>query len=452
MVHLKDFALRHGFGADDAAFNLTAMLRPLLFVPPSMQLGVLLTKMQTERRHMALVIDEYGGVDGLVTIEDLIEQVVGEIEDEHDIDEGRYWHLEKAGQYIVAAKAPLEDFARETGLDLTQGEDIDTEEIETLGGLIFVLAGRVPVRARIVLHPFGCRIRNNRCRTTTCKAGAFASARSGQSRRMISALRRNWPALMLGLGAALGHAPWSLWVLSIASFILFFLWLARRTGQKLLDFFTSFWVFGTGYFILALSWIVEPFLVDAAAHGWMAPFALCLMASGMALFWALSGVGYVWLGPWGGLAFFGIGEWLRGHVFTGFPWGMPSYVLIETPLRAWFSVLGPYGATLLLLAVCLALARAIVYTSRREIGIAILGLLISASPMVWRVQSKSEPPLMSVRLVQPNAPQAQKWDPNFAPIFYERLIAATQQKPHPDLIVWPESAITNLLNYAPGYD
>ena len=155
MVHLKDFALRHGFGADDAAFNLTAMLRPLLFVPPSMQLGVLLTKMQTERRHMALVIDEYGGVDGLVTIEDLIEQVVGEIEDEHDIDEGRYWHLEKAGQYIVAAKAPLEDFARETGLDLTQGEDIDTEEIETLGGLIFVLAGRVPVRGEVVPHPLG---------------------------------------------------------------------------------------------------------------------------------------------------------------------------------------------------------------------------------------------------------------------------------------------------------
>ena len=155
MVHLKDFALRHGFGADDAAFNLTAMLRPLLFVPPSMQLGVLLTKMQTERRHMALEIDEYGGVDGLVTIEDLIEQVVGEIEDEHDIDEGRYWHLEKAGQYIVAAKAPLEDFARETGLDLTQGEDIDTEEIETLGGLIFVLAGRVPVRGEVVLHPLG---------------------------------------------------------------------------------------------------------------------------------------------------------------------------------------------------------------------------------------------------------------------------------------------------------
>ena len=79
------------------------MLRPLLFVPPSMTIGVLLTKMQAERRHMALVIDEYGGVDGLVTIEDLIEQVIGEIEDEHDVDEGstgprKARQLSRAGQ------------------------------------------------------------------------------------------------------------------------------------------------------------------------------------------------------------------------------------------------------------------------------------------------------------------------------------------------------------------
>jgi magnesium and cobalt transporter len=155
MIHLKDFSLKHGFDDGGNDFNLAAMLRPLLFVPPSMSLGVLLTKMQTERRHMALVIDEYGGVDGLVTIEDLIEQVVGEIEDEHDIDEAQSWHLEKPGQYVLLAKASIEEFARETGLDLTQGEDIDAEEIDTFGGLIFVLAGRVPVRGEVVRHPLG---------------------------------------------------------------------------------------------------------------------------------------------------------------------------------------------------------------------------------------------------------------------------------------------------------
>ena len=155
MVHLKDFALSHGFNGNSASFDLHAMLRPLLFVPPSMPLGVLLTKMQTERRHMALVIDEYGGVDGLVTIEDLIEQVVGEIEDEHDIDEGQNWTRETPGCYLALAKTPLEEFEEEIELQLTNGEDIDAEEIDTLGGLVFVLAGHVPARGEMVQHPSG---------------------------------------------------------------------------------------------------------------------------------------------------------------------------------------------------------------------------------------------------------------------------------------------------------
>ena len=155
MAHLKDFALMHGFNGAGTRFNLKKMLRPLLFVPPSMPIGVLLTKMQTERRHMALVIDEYGGVDGLVTIEDLIEQVIGEIEDEHDTDEGQYWVRERAGCYLALAKTPLEDFESELGLHLTDHEEIDGEEIDTLGGLVFMLAGRVPARGEVVQHPAG---------------------------------------------------------------------------------------------------------------------------------------------------------------------------------------------------------------------------------------------------------------------------------------------------------
>ncbi|MGV6804846.1 MAG: hemolysin family protein [Ruegeria sp.] len=154
-VHLKDFALTHGFNGGSTEFDLRSMLRSLLFVPPSMPIGVLLTKMQTERRHMALVIDEYGGVDGLVTIEDLIEQVVGEIADEHDADEHQMWIQEKPGCYIVQAKAPLEDFEAEIGRSLTSHEDVDEEEIETLGGLVFMLSGRVPARGEVVLHPEG---------------------------------------------------------------------------------------------------------------------------------------------------------------------------------------------------------------------------------------------------------------------------------------------------------
>ncbi len=155
MAHLKDVALQYGFNGTPSNFDLRATLRPLLFVPPSMTIGVLLTKMQAERRHMALVIDEYGGVDGLVTIEDLIEQVIGEIEDEHDVDEGTFWTVEKPGVYLALSKTPLEDFEAEIGHSLTDHDDVDEEEIDTLGGLVFMLSGRVPTRGEVVLHPDG---------------------------------------------------------------------------------------------------------------------------------------------------------------------------------------------------------------------------------------------------------------------------------------------------------
>lgn len=154
-AHLKDLALQHGFNGGGGEFDLRKMLRPLLFVPPSMTIGTLLSKMQAERRHMALVIDEYGGVDGLVTIEDLIEQVVGEIEDEHDVDEGLHFTREKSGSYIALAKMPLEEFEAEIGQSLTDHDDVDGEEIDTLGGLVFMLAGRVPARGEVVQHPDG---------------------------------------------------------------------------------------------------------------------------------------------------------------------------------------------------------------------------------------------------------------------------------------------------------
>lgn len=155
MAHLKDLALQYGFNGKPKNFDLQKLIRPLLFVPPSMGIGVLLTKMQAERRHMALVIDEYGGVDGLVTIEDLIEQVIGEIEDEHDVDEGTYWSQEKPGTYLALAKTPLEDFEAEIGHSLTDHDDVDEEEIDTLGGLVVMLSGRVPARGEVVLHPDG---------------------------------------------------------------------------------------------------------------------------------------------------------------------------------------------------------------------------------------------------------------------------------------------------------
>ena len=126
----------------------TQFLRPLLFAPPSMPALDLLVKMQASRTHMALVIDEYGGTDGLVSIEDVVEAIVGDIEDEHDIVEPSEILRASDGSYIAEARASLELVAKTLGADfsrLTENEDIDT-----IGGLITARAGRVPGRGEIV--------------------------------------------------------------------------------------------------------------------------------------------------------------------------------------------------------------------------------------------------------------------------------------------------------------
>jgi magnesium and cobalt transporter len=156
LLLLKDLVLRHGFGLDEGEFDVKALLRPLLFVPPSMPLVVLFQKMQAARIHMALVIDEYGGVEGLVTVEDLLEQVVGEIDDEHDTEDDALWHSEGPEAWTLQARALIEDFREQTGVDLT--EALEDEDVDTLGGLVFVLAGRVPVRGEVVAHPAGWEI------------------------------------------------------------------------------------------------------------------------------------------------------------------------------------------------------------------------------------------------------------------------------------------------------
>ena len=154
LVHLKDLALKHGFAPKGAPrFALRPLLRPLLYVPGSMPIGALLQQMQQKRIHMALVIDEYGGVDGLVTIEDLIEQVIGQIDDEHDDSEDAIWVAERPGQWMILARAPMEEVERQTGLRLASAGDDD--EVDTLGGLIFMLAGRVPARGEVITHESG---------------------------------------------------------------------------------------------------------------------------------------------------------------------------------------------------------------------------------------------------------------------------------------------------------
>jgi CBS domain containing-hemolysin-like protein len=124
------------------------ILRPVLFVPPSMPALDLLVKMQASRTHMALVIDEYGGTDGIASIEDIVEMIVGDIEDEHDLDESPKIEGSPDGSFIVDARANLQDVSEAMGEGIIA--DVDLEEVDTIGGLVSAVAGRVPVRGEIV--------------------------------------------------------------------------------------------------------------------------------------------------------------------------------------------------------------------------------------------------------------------------------------------------------------
>ncbi|HUF87297.1 MAG TPA: hemolysin family protein [Thermohalobaculum sp.] len=154
-VHLKDIALAYGVGVPKEVpeFSLSRHIRKALFVPPSMRIAALMQRMQAARVHMALVIDEFGGVDGLVTIEDLVEQIVGDIEDEHDDEEIDEWTEEADGVYLIDARADIREFETSEGVELLPADW--EEEIDSFGGLVFMLTGRVPARGEVIAHPGG---------------------------------------------------------------------------------------------------------------------------------------------------------------------------------------------------------------------------------------------------------------------------------------------------------
>ena len=149
MVHIKDVL---AWWPKDEAFSLSKILRRVLFVSPSMHVLELLLEMQVKRSHMALVVDEFGGVDGLVTIEDLVEEIVGEIEDEHDTADQPQMAWRADGSLDADARTTIEDLEEMVG---PLAAEEDREDIDTLGGLVFSLAGRVPMRGELIHHQSG---------------------------------------------------------------------------------------------------------------------------------------------------------------------------------------------------------------------------------------------------------------------------------------------------------
>jgi magnesium and cobalt transporter len=149
MVHIKDVLAYWGTGK---RFNLRDILRRVVFVAPTMPVLDMLLDMRRARTHMALVVDEFGGTDGVLTIEDLVEEIVGEIEDEHDIAESAQIVQRPDGTFEASGRVSIEEFEEKCGKVLS---DDEREAVDTLGGLIFSLLGRIPERGEVVRHPTG---------------------------------------------------------------------------------------------------------------------------------------------------------------------------------------------------------------------------------------------------------------------------------------------------------
>lgn len=252
----------------------------------------------------------------------------------------------------------------------------------------------------------------------------------------------------MGGVAALGQAPFSQPALALLGLALGFrLFANAQTPWRALRFGLAF---GTGYFLVALHWIVEPFLVDIVRHGWMAPFALLFISAGLSLFWAAAFGLARWIGAGrAGLVLALTGaELLRAYLFTGFPWAMPSYAWVDGLAGQGAAWIGSHGLNLMMFAAAallsLALRRGALPLGGFVVALAVLTVIGDWSLPAGKVAG--DRPL--VRLVQPNAPQHQKWEPEHIPTFFNRAIRSTLTGGRADLIIWPETSIPVPLNHA----
>ncbi|GGM05698.1 apolipoprotein N-acyltransferase [Pseudooceanicola nanhaiensis] len=273
-----------------------------------------------------------------------------------------------------------------------------------------------------------------------------------------SAVRRPlWRDLGLAAGfgavAALGLAPFNLWPLALFA-LAGVVWRFDRAPSVRRAAWAG-WAAGTGYFLVALNWIVEPFLIDIARHGWMAPFALIFMAGGLALFWAAGSALAQWIAPRGRMrlpafvAALTLAELVRGVIFTGFPWAQIGHVLIGSPLIQVAAWTGPGGLTLLALALAAALSRVPAQPLRAGVPLVIVtgGLILTAPALAPKPpETPGDAPVL--RLMQPNAPQREKWDPEKIGFYFNRMLDYSAQAPAVDVAIWPETSVPAFLDDA----
>ena len=273
---------------------------------------------------------------------------------------------------------------------------------------------------------------------------------------MIQGLARRGRWLLAPLAgaiAAFGQAPYDLPLVLFAALVGVF-WLYRAQSGNAGRAALLGWGFGFGYFLHALQWIVSPFMVDVARHGWMAPFALILLAAGMALFWGLAFGAARWFAPrrgWALVVTWAAVELLRAYIFTGFPWAMPAQALVGVMAGQGLAWVGPYALNLWLFAI----AALLVLRGPLPVRLGQGALALSMALLLVLPPQAPPAPLTDsvVRLVQPNAAQRDKWNPDTFEFYFKRQLDYTAAAPKdpaaaPDLVIWPETAIPWALDMA----
>lgn len=264
-----------------------------------------------------------------------------------------------------------------------------------------------------------------------------------------------------GVAAALAQPPWGLWPLALlgVAAVHVFWRSAADAGWK--TQFAIGWAFGAGYFGLALHWIVEPFLVDAMRHGWMAPFAAILLCGGLALFWgsafalARTIARRAALTPLGAaaalVALWSVAEIARGNIFTGFPWAYFAYVWLDTPVAQTASLIGPYALSLATIGVA-------AFAALRPFAAPAFAVILLAAGWLWgeaRLNTdaaNAAPDGAVIRVLQTAVDQNEKWAPENVRPNLEMLLSLSAEPltiegaARPAVIVWPESAVTFLLD------
>ncbi len=273
-------------------------------------------------------------------------------------------------------------------------------------------------------------------------------------------------ALAAGAAAALAHPPFGILPGLLGYGVIMLLVDGASETRPLRSAFLRGWLAGVAYFAIGTWWVAEAFLVDIAAHGWMAPFAVTFMAGGIALFWGLAALLYRAArvtGAWRVIVFaaaFGVAEWIRGHVLTGFPWNLPGESWKAGSLVSQTaSLVGAYGLTVLTVGMAAAPALLIKARGRESliaVGAAAAVLLamtgygyLRPGYTLWAPRAAPRPPLPPVvRIVQPDVPQEAKYDPQSFSRILGKYLSLTRQPSSdgqaPDIVIWPEGAVPAL--------